>query len=455
MMSSNMRPPFMLPSCFAPPQGSVAILWDMENCPVPSDVRPEDVAGNIRMALRVHPVITGVITVFSAYGDFNGFPKRLREGCQRTGVKLIDVPNGRKDAADKAILIDMFLFALDNPPPSTIMLISGDVDFAPALHVLGQRGYTIILVIPSNVGVSSALCNAGRFVWDWQSVVRGEGFLPPPRPFYPPPRVGPPEFAGYLIGCRVSDNQDSQADEESIVYQGTSPGYYTTRGSSTVPQPLVECNNSNPDPSASHSFPATFRTLCVPSGLNNAAAGAVSNPDGNESDSFVRPGDLNGLKGQLVKLLEQSGGWVPLTRVPSDYQKLFGRPLYVSEYGVFKLINLFKKMTDIIAVDGKGNKKYVYLQNMKPCSSSPHIPSENDSKLNFAQGEGTDATTCIGSSDEFSDEERKQNDTPNPQMNHQILELLEQFKFDLQEILLERAAGHGQGHCGPVRGACE
>ncbi|MCI22246.1 hypothetical protein A2U01_0043422, partial [Trifolium medium] len=54
----------------------------------------------------------------------------------------------------------MFLFALDNPPPSSIMLISGDVDFAPALHILGQRGYTIILVIPAGVGVSSALCNA-------------------------------------------------------------------------------------------------------------------------------------------------------------------------------------------------------------------------------------------------------------------------------------------------------
>ncbi|KAI3938524.1 hypothetical protein MKX01_030817 [Papaver californicum] len=108
------------------PQGPVAILWDIENCPVPSDVRPEDVAGNIRMALRVHPIIQGAVTLFSAYGDFNAFPRRLREGCQRTGVKLVDVPNGRKDAADKAILVDMFLFALDNRPPSSILLISGD-----------------------------------------------------------------------------------------------------------------------------------------------------------------------------------------------------------------------------------------------------------------------------------------------------------------------------------------
>ncbi|KAL2344804.1 hypothetical protein Fmac_006089 [Flemingia macrophylla] len=198
--------------------GPVAILWDIENCPVPSDVRPEDVAGNIRMALRVHPVIRGAVMMFSAYGDFNSFPRRLREGCQRTGVKLIDVPNGRKDAADKAILVDMFLFALDNRPPSSIMLISGDVDFAPALHILGQRGYTVILVIPSWVGVSSALCNAGKFVWDWLSVARGEGFVPPSKALVPP--RGPIDLAGYLMGCHINDNRDGQNEEEAIVYRG-------------------------------------------------------------------------------------------------------------------------------------------------------------------------------------------------------------------------------------------
>ncbi|CAK8576818.1 unnamed protein product [Lathyrus sativus] len=61
--------------------GPVSILWDIENCPVLSDVLPEDVAGNIRMALQVHPVIKGAVMMFSAYGDFNAFPRRLREGC--------------------------------------------------------------------------------------------------------------------------------------------------------------------------------------------------------------------------------------------------------------------------------------------------------------------------------------------------------------------------------------
>ena len=242
--------------------GPVAILWDIENCPVPCDVRPEDVAGNIRMALRVHPVIKGAVMMFSAYGDFNAFPRRLREGCQRTGVKLIDVPNGRKDAADKAILVDMFLFALDNPPPSSIMLISGDVDFAPALHILGQRGYTVILVIPANVGVSSALCNAGKFVWDWPSVVRGEGFVPPSKALVPP-RGGPVDLAGYLMGCHINDNSDGQNEEEAIVYRGMSQSYYNSREFSMVSQSLSQTNL----PTCPHQISDIPVVSCIAAGI--------------------------------------------------------------------------------------------------------------------------------------------------------------------------------------------
>ncbi|KAB1993637.1 hypothetical protein ES319_D13G044500v1 [Gossypium barbadense] len=336
--------------------GPVAILWDIENCPVPSDVRPEDVAGNIRMALRVHPIIKGAVVVFSAYGDFNAFPRRLREGCQRTGVKLIDVPNGRKDAADKAILVDMFLFALDNPPPSSIMLISGDVDFAPALHILGQRGYTIILVIPAGVGVSSALSNAGNFVWDWPSVARGEGFVPPSKAIMPP-QGGPADIAGYFMGCHISDNPDGQNEEEAIVYRGISRSYYNSRDFSIVSQSLSEYTSNSSI--AIPSCPTTLRSQSLPSGLNEAS-GCLSTYDQNDT-MWVQPGDINGLKGQLVKLLELSGGCMPLIRVPAEYHKFFGRPLYIAEYGAFKLVNLFKKMGDTLAIDGKGHKKFVYL----------------------------------------------------------------------------------------------
>ncbi|CAA0807523.1 Putative endonuclease or glycosyl hydrolase [Striga hermonthica] len=349
--------------------GPVAILWDIENCPVPSDVRPEDVAGNIRMALRVHPIIRGAVTMFSAYGDFNSFPRRLREGCQRTGVKLVDVPNGRKDAADKAILVDMFLFALDNSPPSSIVLISGDVDFAPALHILGQRGYTVVLVIPSKIGVSSALCSAGRFVWDWSSVVRGEGFFPPPAA----------RLAGDL--ARISD----EAEEESIVYKGI-------------------CDLGLQSPSE-----AQVGNCCGPNEVNDGVA-------------WVQPGDLNGLKGQIVKLVEMSGGVLQLMKLPSEYQRNYGRPLYVSEYGSGKLVNLLKKMVDVVSVEGTGQKKVVCLQ-------SPRIGLDSRQPVILAKREkrGNDG-------EEVSDDEggEKKSGSFREMENNN----LDNFRYELQEILV-------------------
>ncbi|KAI3909786.1 hypothetical protein MKW98_014203 [Papaver atlanticum] len=333
--------------------GPVAILWDIENCSVPSDVCPEDVAGNIRTALRVHPIIQdAAITLFSAYGDFSAFPKRLREGCQRTGVKLVDVPNGRKDAADKAILVDMFLFALDNPPPSTILLITGDIDFSPALHILGQHGYTVILVIPASMGVSSALTKAGRFVWDWPSVARGDGFVPPKTQI----SRGLSQVAGYVRGFQINGNPGTQNDEETIV----------DRGIATCNEDAAQTNINHRNSHNRHSI-----SRSPLSGLND-----VPGMPANEED---HPGDINGLKGQLVKLLELSEGCLPLVRVPAEYSKSFGRdlPFCVAEFGVSKLVNLLNKMADIMTVEGEGDKKYVYLSN----ADDKHEKVENSNQL--------------------------------------------------------------------------
>ncbi|VVA97543.1 unnamed protein product [Arabis nemorensis] len=393
--------------------GPAAILWDIENCPIPSDVRPEDVAGNIRRAVQLHPVINGPVVLFSAYGDFNAFPRRVREGCQRTGVKLVDVPNGRKDAADKAILLDMFLFVLDNRPPSTIILITGDVDFAPALHVLGQRGYTVIVVIPSGVFVNSALSSAGRFLWDWQSIVHGEGYMPLPKPLPPPPRVGP-----YLMGCGVNENSnlDGMNDEETIVYRGVSQSCYSnSRETSSL---MVSQFHNQYSSSTMSRWP-----------VSSGETSTYPPPGHLESTMWVVPGDVNGLKGQLVKLLELSGGFMPLVRVPSEYQRNFSKPLFVQDYGAPKLVDLLKKMGDVIAVDGKGNKRFVYLRSSKPnlVSPSPSPPVVLLRRENKGKAATKEITTNGGgvSSDELSDTGSAQSERN-----------LEEFKLELQDILV-------------------
>ncbi|KAK9135355.1 hypothetical protein Syun_014685 [Stephania yunnanensis] len=424
--------------------GPLAILWDIENCPIPRDVRPQDVAGNIRMALRVHPVIKGAVTLFSAYGDFNAFPRCLREGCQRTGVKLVDVPNGRKDAADKAILVDMFLFALDNPPPSSILLISGDVDFAPALHILGQRGYTVILVIPAGVGVASALSNAGRYVWDWPSVARGEGFLPPKILM----ARGSAETSGYFLENQFCENPEgSQNEEEAIVYRGVNHIEYATQANtnqmcfysrdySRTSQSLSQYNSHLVMPFLSNS-----RSHSLPSGLHDVSIAADRN-DAQDPSMWVQPGDINGLKGQLVKLLELSGGSLLLVRVPAEYHKLFGRPLYMAEYGVLKLVNLLKKMADTMAIDGKGHKKFVYLRNSidrpdKVDATTTNAAARKDKKKKVMR-ENTNICNMTGcSSDEYSDDERG---AEVAYSTNEFNERLEQFRIEVQELLVSLGA---------------
>ncbi|XP_024398661.1 uncharacterized protein [Physcomitrium patens] len=407
----------------------VAILWDIENCPVPGEVNAEDVAGNIRIALREHPHV-GAVTMFSAYGDFNHFPRKVREGCQRTGVNLIDVPNGKKDAADKAILVDMFLFALDNPPPSTIFLITGDVDFAPALHKLGQRGYVVVLVIPDGVGVSSALRGAGRFVYDWPCLCRGEGLQNPQRQgrqfnnMYPvddrsqgrvpnsiftdvdriPANQFQDTYSEYVRPL-YTEETDPRIDEdvygeEILPWGGPSNTLYNVQPVDYGHQPYVMTGQVQPQgPRLSPGFRNPH--IAAPGQLRNPVSGGFVDsrgrstisatdsavqagdpeegtcPDGS-SPLWAPPGDLIGLKRQLVQLLNQNGGQMMLSKVPAEYNKLFGRPLYLADYNAQRLVHLIDKMKDALLIKGDGTSKTLHVLKKEPARvTNKYKPSSN------------------------------------------------------------------------------
>lgn len=78
---------------------------------------------------------------------------------------------GVKDASDKKILVDMLLWAVDNPAPANFLLISGDRDFSNALHQLRMRRYNILLAQPPRA--SAPLVAAAESVWHWATLLRG------------------------------------------------------------------------------------------------------------------------------------------------------------------------------------------------------------------------------------------------------------------------------------------
>ncbi|KJA27414.1 hypothetical protein HYPSUDRAFT_198186 [Hypholoma sublateritium FD-334 SS-4] len=149
----------------------VAIFWDYENCPAPSSASGYLVANNIRLmakpygcvkSLKAYLAITDQFTVARAI--------TLRSEFQASGVSLIDCPhNGRKEVADKMIIVDMLAYAIDNPAPSTIILITGDRDFAYAMSILRLRQYQVILATLPNAH-SSLIAQASKCI-DWYSEV--------------------------------------------------------------------------------------------------------------------------------------------------------------------------------------------------------------------------------------------------------------------------------------------
>jgi hypothetical protein len=53
---------------------------------------------------------------------------------------------------------------------------------------------------------------------------------------------------------------------------------------------------------------------------------SVRNLPGTSADGqWAQPGDLQGLKGQLVDLLKRNGGRLDLVKVPTEYRKVYGR----------------------------------------------------------------------------------------------------------------------------------
>jgi hypothetical protein len=159
-----------------------------------------------------------------------------------------------------------------------------------------------------------------------------------------------------------------------------------------------------------------------------------------ERSWWVRPGDLQGLKGQLIHLFELSGGCVPLVRIPSEYLKLFGRHLYVSEYGAVKLVQLFEKLADSFVVMGKGQRKMICLRNsgdrnLKNCPSTPVILKKIKRGSCALEESTIGACQQLGSSsDDLSEDE--QNITPDIDGAYLFDDHLDSFRREIQELLV-------------------
>nr|KYP71737.1 hypothetical protein KK1_011007 [Cajanus cajan] len=136
----------------------------MDKCRVPKGQNANSVAKNITTAL-VNMNYVGPLTI-SAYGDTTRIPRPIQHALSSTGVSLNHVPS---TSADKRILVDMLLWAVDNPAPANYLLISGDREFSNALHQLSMRRYNILLAQPPHLPRLAA----ARLLWHWATLSAG------------------------------------------------------------------------------------------------------------------------------------------------------------------------------------------------------------------------------------------------------------------------------------------
>ncbi|KAL1741893.1 hypothetical protein HDZ31DRAFT_44454 [Schizophyllum fasciatum] len=66
---------------------------------------------------------------------------------------------------------DLMAFALDNPAPATVIIISADRDFAYAASVLRQRRYNVVMISHSNPRPNLWLTSQAIDCYDWKKDV--------------------------------------------------------------------------------------------------------------------------------------------------------------------------------------------------------------------------------------------------------------------------------------------
>lgn len=155
-----------------PTKAPVCVLWDFENASVPRGVSGLFIANRFMEVFGTYGPILSILAI----GNVELLSEELQADLTLGAVKLVNAKalkkgdSRQKDVADKLLMAEMFLWALDHPAPSTIVLISADVDFATSISALKLRGYNIVLVPP--ITASRRLMELPNSVIRWTQVCK-------------------------------------------------------------------------------------------------------------------------------------------------------------------------------------------------------------------------------------------------------------------------------------------
>jgi hypothetical protein len=149
-----------------------ALFWDVENVPVPNGVSGTRFFLALCDYVQMHGPFSRIVAAADVGKKYPMVSRQVRSELVRCGVSVIDVDHeSRKNVVDATLVAQIFAFALDTPPPATIVLVAGDIDYAMALSVLRTRNYTIVLVTPSNIPIRCELVDVAHHTYDISAIL--------------------------------------------------------------------------------------------------------------------------------------------------------------------------------------------------------------------------------------------------------------------------------------------
>ena len=124
--------------------------------------------------------------------------------------------------------VDIMAFIKDNPAPTTIILISGDRDFAYLLSTIRWRKYNVVLITNSSM-THESLTAPASLVYDWQSDILKT--RPPSKPPSQRSRRGASTSISFPTTTQESDNSsgseahpvDLSSDRIALTIQPPAP----------------------------------------------------------------------------------------------------------------------------------------------------------------------------------------------------------------------------------------
>ncbi|KFK34822.1 hypothetical protein AALP_AA5G197500 [Arabis alpina] len=145
-------------------KAKLAVFWNMEDCPIPDDVDPSKIVGNIKSALASNGYDHGEVSV-----KFYSEKEEDWSFGESPGAEITYVPAGDQLTRFKRILDDIFSWAVINRldryrlTKHKVVLISKipqDMTISSRLNTLNSRNFIVLLAVPDALAYVSS-------VWLW------------------------------------------------------------------------------------------------------------------------------------------------------------------------------------------------------------------------------------------------------------------------------------------------